>query len=113
MITEEIVEKTTLNQTQFAMFMWANMFKQSEGWSWFLKGKVTGKMKMIYNQMQISSTRLLKEIEKHFNDSEAEEIYDENSEVFSRCLELIFKAKTIEEKQELFLIMKEYSESKN
>lgn len=105
------VKETSTREVKFAMFMWANMFAQAEGWGWFMKGRVAGKTKLIYNQMQLASTRLIKEIEKRFEDPEELEEFYESSEVFSRCLELIHKAKD-EDKQELFLIMRDYVESK-
>ena len=49
------------------------------------------------------------EIEKELEKNGLLDQYYEDGEYFSRCLEMMAKAQTIEEKQALWIIFKEYS----
>jgi GTP cyclohydrolase I len=103
------MENKKVNDRTFALFMWVNLFIQSEAWSWAVKGCLNQKMKMLHNEMQKSATRFAKEIEKIFNEDQERENLEETAEVFSKCLELIMKAPK-DKKYDLYLGMKQYVE---
>lgn len=103
-----------MTERQFALFMFVNLARQSEAWSWVVKGMVNQKVKQIHNDLLNSQKRFMQEFEKELCkwDENLIEQWAEHSQVFSDVLEMICKAETIEKKHELYYLMKEYMEGK-
>lgn len=83
------------------MFMWLSLFNESMGWAYAIKGTPRHRLKQLYNNYERAALAFAKEAEKEINFEDV----SEDSEVFSRCLELIHKAKTTKDKQVLYFGM--------
>lgn len=98
----------------FELFMFINLAKQTEAWSWVVKGMTDKRLKQIHELALKQQSRFMQELEKEIEKvgSDYVEQWTEDSQIFSNVLEIIRKAETVQKKQELYLIMKEYSEGK-
>ncbi len=96
-----------MTDRQFSIFMGFNLFKQAEIWLLGIDGmKHTQKQKLNLAKTHCKNffADLEIDLEKTGN---LEQFYDDG-EYFSRVLEIIQKAKTVEEKQQLMLIMRSF-----
>jgi DNA-binding ferritin-like protein (Dps family) len=81
--------------------MWISLFNEQRGWDLVLKDHVTKRIKQLFNNYDLHAKSLEKEIRKHID---LDEVSDD-SEIFSRCIELIRRAQTVEDKKRLYAAM--------
>lgn len=93
-----------------SIFMFWNLFKQADAWSSGLIGMTNKRMKQKFQIAMNANRNLLDEMEKELalDDPENIEKFWEDSEYFSKALEMIRKAETPDKKQEMILLMREY-----
>lgn len=97
-----------MNNKQFSIFMFMNLFKQTDSWLLAIEGmKYEHKQKL--NRALEANRIFFESLECELDKTGQLEQFYEDGECFSRVLELIKNAETDHKKHELLMIMKEYS----
>jgi hypothetical protein len=100
-----------MTDRQIALFYFTNLLAAADGWSWMIKGMVNQEIKVRFNTIHNNLAPLMNLFQKELTKENPDHVEDflASAEVFSKCIEKIKKAKTVGEKQELFLIMEAWT----
>lgn len=101
----------TLRDTfDFRLWMFTTLTIEADKWAWAIKGnkELSFKFKQKFNQVIDSNRSFL----NYIKDNNVLDTLEDQGEWFSNALEVIHKAPTLEKKEELVLVLKEYAEGK-
>lgn len=97
-----------MTQRRFSIFMFMNLFKQMDSWLLAVEG-LKHEQKQKLTRALNANKSFLQDLEADLEKNGMLDQFYEDGECFSRILELIKKAKTVQEKQELFFICQSYT----
>jgi len=94
----------------FKLWMYTVLMIEADKWAWSIKGsdQVTMKFKQKFNQVLDSNNAFL----RHIKDNNIIDDLEDNGEWFSKALEIIHNAEGLKMKEELVLVLREYSEGR-
>ena len=96
-----------MTERQYSIFMYMNLFNQSEAWLWGIDG-LQNNMKRKCNLARAANKNFIIEIENEIEKQGGPgylEQFLQDGEHFSKALEVIKKAPTTKKKQELYEVM--------
>lgn len=96
-----------MNERQFALFMYMTLSLEARKWTWVLKDIMKHKAKYLLNNMHKFESLFINEIEG-FIGKDAISQFEGDAAIWGDCLKLISE-KPVEDKQNLYLLMKTYS----
>jgi hypothetical protein len=97
-----------MTERQISLFMFMNLQKQAYEWMEGLKGMTNKEVKRKFNLAYNANKNFISIIEKTLGQELTEQFWND-SEYFSKVLEEIRKADTPDMKQNLILLMREYT----
>ena len=94
----------------FKLWMYTVLMIEADKWAWSIKGssELSMKFKQKFNQVLDSNNDFI----RHIKDNNILDLLEDQGEWFSKALEVIHDTDSLKMKEELVLVLREYSEGR-